>query len=122
MSKKHSLIKSFVFAVEGITNALKNERNFVIQIMIGILATTLALFLRMSAVEVSIIILASSVVLILELLNTSLEQIVNLASPEITPQAKIAKDAAAGVVLLASAASVLIGLFLFVPKIITYLN
>jgi diacylglycerol kinase len=54
----------------------------------------------------------------LELINTSIEEIVNIVSPEIKPEAKIAKDVAAASVLIASIASVLIAAFLFLPKII----
>ena len=118
MSLKHPIIKSFPFAIEGIKAALKNEPNFRIHTIIAILALALGIYLKLTPIEFSILILTISFVIILELINTTLEALVDLVSPDIVPQAKIAKDVAAGAVLVSAIISVIIGVLLFIPKII----
>lgn len=118
METKHSLLKSFGFAFEGIKTEFKKGRNFRIQILIGILALILGCILKISATEWFDLIIVIASVLILELINTAVESIVDMISPEIQPKAKIAKDVSAGAVLLASLASVAVGALIFIPKIL----
>ena len=118
MKKKHSLFKSFKFAFEGIGTEFKKGRNFRIQILAGILALTLGAVLKISSAEWFDLIIVIASVLILELMNTAVEAIVDLISPEIQPKAKIAKDVSAGAVLVASLASVAVGALIFLPKIL----
>ena len=117
MSKKYSLSKSFACAFEGLAIAFKNEPNFRIQAVIAILSLFLAIALKFSWLEMSILILTAGTVLILELINTALEALVDLVSEEIKPKAKIAKDISAAAVLLSAILSVVIGIFLFLPKL-----
>ena len=121
MSKKYSRIKSFKFAFEGLGEALKNEPNFIIQLFIGVLAITLGVFFKFNPFEWLILILTISLVLILELINTSLEAIVDLVSEDIKDKAKMAKDVSAAAVLIASIMSIAVGVFLFLPKILDLL-
>lgn len=116
--QKHSLFKSFKFAFDGLKTAFSNGRNFKIQLLLMTIGIALALILDFSSIEWAILIVIVALVLILEIVNTSLESIVNLVSPDIHPEAKIAKDMAASAVLMASIASLLIGALLFLPKII----
>ena len=116
MGKPHSLIKSFQFAFEGIKTAITSGRNFRIQLTLGFLASILAFILNFSPTEWTILVITIASVLILELINTALESIVDIVSPEIRPEAKIAKDIAAASVLMASLASLLVAAFLFLPK------
>lgn len=118
MSKRYSRIKSFKFAFSGIKEAIKNEPNFMVQVAIAIIAVFMAIFLKLNHIEWLVLLLTISIVLILELVNTSLEAIVDLVSPEIKERAKVAKDVAAAAVLLSSISSVVIGGFLFLPKIL----
>ena len=118
MESKHSLLKSFEFAFQGISTEFKKGRNFRIQILLGVLSIVLAYFLKFTSDEWAILAITISAVLILELINTAIEEIVNIVSPEIKPEAKIAKDVAAASVLVASIAAVVIAAFLFLPKII----
>jgi diacylglycerol kinase len=117
MSKKHSLSKSFAYAFEGLAAAFKNEPNFRIQAIIAILSLFLAIILRFSPTEMSILILTIGFVLVLELINTTLEALVDLVSPEIKDKAKLAKDISAAAVLLSTILSVVVGVFLFLPKL-----
>lgn len=121
MKSRHGLYKSFIFAFDGLSLAFRKGRNFRIQIGIAILAVLLGLILKINPSEWLIIIILVACVLILELINTSLEAITDIVSPEISPKAKIAKDVAAAAVLIASIASVLAGTILFLPKILLML-
>ena len=121
MSSKNKIIKSFSFAFSGIKEALKNEPNLKIHFFLALLAIVLAYLLKLPMIEWAILILTIGLVLTLELINTSLEAIVNLVSPEIKEGAKIAKDVAAASVLISAAVALLIGAFLFLPKILSLL-
>lgn len=118
MSREYSIFKSFRFAFEGIRAAFKEEPNLRIHFVFAIMALVAALFLGFSAIEWLILAFAISLVLILEFLNTALEALVDLVSPEMKSRAKIAKDVSAATVFLAAALSVVVGLVLFLPKIL----
>jgi diacylglycerol kinase (ATP) len=102
------LSRSFGFAWAGIRYTYNHEPNFRIELAVGIFALLLSLWLKVSPVP---ILLMVALVLSLEILNSAIEALVDLASPDIHPLAKIAKDAAAGAVFLASIIAVLIGLY-----------
>jgi diacylglycerol kinase len=119
MEKSHSLLKSFKFALDGIRTSFIKERNFRIQVAVGILILPLGIALKISVFEWIELILTISLVIILELLNTALESIVDMVSPEIQESAKIAKDTSAAAVLVAAAASVAIGVLIFLPKLLS---
>lgn len=118
MPHKHSIFKSFGFAFQGLAEAVKSGRNFRIQMLLGLISIFMAVVYKLSNYEWLILILSIAAVLILELINTSIESIVDLVSPEIKDKAKVAKDMAAGAVLVASIASIIIGGILFLPKIL----
>ena len=118
MESHHSLFKSFQFAFEGVWVALKKGRNFRIQAGLGLVALTMGFVLKLSSYEFVDLILIISLVLILELLNTAIESIVDLVSPEIRAEAKVAKDVSAAAVLIASIGSMLIAGFIFLPKLL----
>jgi diacylglycerol kinase (ATP) len=105
---KSRLVKSFGFAWAGITYTWNHEPNFRIEIVVGVLAVLLSLWLQVSPVPILIM---AALVLGLEILNSAIEALVDLASPDIHPLAKLAKDAAAGAVFLTSIMAVLVGLF-----------
>jgi diacylglycerol kinase len=112
------LIRSFRYAFEGVGYILRTQRNARIEIIVAIVATLLAAWLGISAVEWAVLILTMVIVVALEWMNTALELVVSLASPEVHPSAKAAKDVAAACVLLAAVASVAIGLLLFAPRLV----
>ena len=86
-------------------------------VSIAILAILLGVVLHISAVEFALIFVAITGVFIAEMFNTAFELCIDLASPDYHPLAKIAKDVAAGAVLLSAMLSIVIGLFVFVPHI-----
>lgn len=117
MSIRHPLPESFGYAFEGLKTAIKNEPNFRFHIVAAVVVMVFGLFLKFSAWELAVLTLTIGFVLILELINTTLEALVNLVSPEIQKQAKIAKDVSAAAVLVAAILAAIVGLFLFLPKI-----
>lgn len=112
------LLRSFAYALEGLAYILRTQRNARIEIAIAIAAVLLAAWLGITAIEWAVLALTVVIVLGLEWMNTALELAVSLASPERHPWAKAAKDVAAACVLLAAVASVVIGLLLFLPRIL----
>jgi diacylglycerol kinase len=109
------IVRSFYFAFAGLWFLFRTQRNARIELAIGVGACAMGAWLHITRVEWAIVIFTIALVLILEGLNTAVECAIDLASPEIHPKAKVAKDLAAGMVLLASIASVLVGLLIFGP-------
>lgn len=120
MGSNRSILNSFSFAFDGIKEALKEEPNFRVHILIGALALVLAFFLGFSGVEWIILLFTIFFVLSLELINTAIEDTVNLISREVSKEAKVAKDVMAAAVLLGAIFAVVVGLFLFLPKLIVF--
>ena len=118
MSLEHPVIKSFPLAIEGLKTAMKNEPNFRVHILIGFLVLLSGVILQFNQIELAILTLTIGIVIILELVNTMLEAVVDLVSPEVKKEAKLAKDVAAGSVLIAAIIAVVIGTLLFLPKLI----
>lgn len=110
---------SFAYAWAGIRFAWKSQRNFRLEVYIGALALGLALWLQVNLVLVLLLI---ALVLGLELLNTALEAVVDLVSPNYHPLAKAAKDVAAAGVLVVSGIAALIGFILFLPPLVSRLG
>ena len=94
--------KGFNYAFSGIISAIKTEPNIIIEMIIGIIALLLGVYLKISPLEFVIVILTVGLVISMELINTSIEYTVDMAMPEVHPLAKSAKDVAAGAVLFAS--------------------
>jgi diacylglycerol kinase (ATP) len=110
---------SFKYAAAGVTYAYNTQRNFRIHCVMGTFAITIGAMLQLSSVEMAVICITSGLVLTLELLNTAIESVVDLTVGQTYHElAKIAKDCAAGAVLISAFASVLVGMCLVIPKII----
>ena len=113
-----NVLKSFKYAFSGISYTLKTSRNFKIQLIFAITSLMIGFLLQISLNNYLILIATIMSVLILEILNTSIESIVDLVvKKEFSSLAKISKDTSAGAVLLASINSVIIAVYIFVPKI-----
>ena len=113
-----NLLKSFKYAFSGISYVLKTSRNFKIQLIFAVTSLMIGFLLQISQSNYVILISAIMYVLILEIFNTSIESIVDLVvKKEFNSLAKISKDTSAGAVLLASINSVIIAVYIFVPKI-----
>jgi diacylglycerol kinase len=112
-----SLLRSFGFALEGVSYLIRTQRSAQIEIAIGAVVLALAAWLRIAALEWAILVLAMALVLALEALNTAIELTVTLASPERHPLAKAAKDVSAAMVLIAALASIIVGLVILGPRL-----
>ena len=108
--------------LEGINFVITNESNFKKEIVIGIIALLLSYILKISRIEFIIILIMISLVLTSEIINTSIEKVVDLYTKDYNNLAKIAKDVSAGSVLVMSIFSLLVGAIIFLPKIINVLG
>ncbi len=122
MGLRHTTVKSFRYAFQGLNTAVRNEPNFRIHIVMAILALMVGYFLKLTSIEWLFLTFTIFYVLTFELLNTVLETMVDLVSPEISPSAKIAKDVSAACVLLGAFMSIIVGASLFIPKIVLLLK
>lgn len=118
MHKNHPLAESIGYALEGLKFAFMEGRNFKIQLGFAILISILGFVLKISTNEWLTLILIITLVLILELVNTAIESVVDMVSLKFHPLAKIAKDVTAGAVLVASIGSIIIGFLIFLPKLL----
>ena len=112
-----SVFRSFYFAFAGLAYLLRTQRNARIHIVTGAAACGLAAWLHISRAEWAVLVFTIALVLILEGLNTSIELAIDLASPNIHPFAKAAKDLAAGMVLIGAIASVAVGGLILGPPL-----
>jgi diacylglycerol kinase len=110
-------VAGFSYAFSGLWYALRTQRNARIHAVIALLAIILGILLHISPTEFALVFVAITGVFITEMFNTVLEICVDLASPEYHPLAKIAKDVAAGAVLVNAMLAVIIGLFVFGPHL-----
>ena len=112
------LSSSFKYAAQGIRYAIVSQRNFRIHVVIGCAAFVLGLWLKLPSYNLAILVLTIAAVLVLELINTAIEAVVDLSiGRRFNPLARIAKDCAAAAVLVASSSSLIIASLLIVPSL-----
>jgi len=117
-NRKH--IDSFKDAWAGILWAIKTQPNFRIHIILSVLALGAGWYLGISSVEMAIIVFTIILGLTGEMINTSLESMTDLITTQYHENAKIAKDVAAGMMLITAIGAVLVAMFIFVPYIQQY--
>lgn len=115
------LLYSFGYAFAGIWSMLRYQRNAQIHVLITTVVVIFGILLRLRVDEWIVLLLCVALVLSLEAMNTALEAVVDLASPQYHPLAKQAKDIAAGAVLIAAICAAIIGCIVFVPKLLALL-
>ncbi len=120
-SEWEKFIAGFGYAFQGLWYALRTQRNIRVHLAVALIIIIASIILRISAVEFAMIFVAITGVFIAEMFNTVMELCIDLASPEYHPLAKIAKDVAAGAVLLNAILSVIIGLFVLGPHLWTFI-
>lgn len=108
--------------LDGISYVTKNEKNFKREIALGIIALILSYILKIDKIEFIIILTMICLVLTAEIINTAIERTVDLVTKEYHELARIAKDVSAGSVLVTSIFALIIGIIIFMPKIITLLG
>lgn len=118
--------KNFIDALKNSTNGIKyifkNERNFRIQLVCAVIAIIVGVLLKLSFNQLAIIALVIFLVLLTEFLNTVIEVIVDMYTEEYNEKAKIAKDVSAGAVTLMATCSVIIGIIMYLPAFLNYIN
>lgn len=114
------LIRSFSFAIYGIRTAITQERNMRIHLSISLIVVIFGLIFSISAVEWIFILLTIGGMISLEIINTAIERLVDLVTPDFHPLAKQAKDLAAGAVFSFAIISVIIGMIIFGPYIFRF--
>ncbi|MDJ0728162.1 MAG: diacylglycerol kinase family protein [Prochloraceae cyanobacterium] len=118
----HSLLASFKYAWAGIRYTFTTQRNFRIHTTVAIVVLILGIYLKIEALEMAIVTLTCAMVMILELLNTALESLVDLTVKQTYHElAKIAKDCAAGAVLVSASAAVIVAAFILLPPLLDLL-
>ena len=113
-----SRILSFGHAFAGMGYVLKTQKNAYIHTFATISVILIALWLQISSISFAILILTIGIVWMAEFINTSLEAVVDLASPEKHPLAKVGKDVGAAAVLIAALSSVIIGIIILGPALL----
>ncbi len=106
-------LKSLRVALNGIKYAIRSQRNIRIQLFVGAMVIITASIFRVSVIEWCLLLFCIALVVGLELINTAIEELVNLVHPEWSEKAGRIKDIAAGAVTLASLFSIVIGLLIF---------
>ncbi|NMB45197.1 MAG: phosphatase PAP2 family protein [Firmicutes bacterium] len=115
--RARTLLESFNYALAGWFYAIRTQRNMRIHCLTAVLVFLLGYVLHLSSVELAVLILTAGLVIMAEMLNTAIEVVVDLITQEYHPLAKIAKNVAAGSVLVTALAAMAIGFLLFFDKI-----
>lgn len=118
MLKHRQLFQSFGYAFAGLWYALKYNQNLRIHFFMAVLVAIISVFLEINGFEMGILGVIILLVIASEMINTSIEQMVDLITLEHRKEAKIAKDVAAGMVLVTTMGSVIVGILIFVPHIV----
>ena len=113
---------SFTYPIKGLKYAYRNEQNIVVDVGIALIVILAGFIFNVSVSEWALLALTIGLVIALELVNTSIEAVVDLVTEEYHPLAKVAKDTSAAAVFVFSIAAALVGLIIFVPKIIDLLK
>ena len=112
----------FKYAGEGLLHAIRTQRNFRIHLMATLLVVIMGTWLRLPATSWAILALTIGMVLVTEMMNTAAEALVDLASPDYHPLAKLVKDVAAGAVLVIALSAVIVGLIILGPPLLARLG
>ena len=116
-------LKSFKFSFEGMRYAFYHEQNLIVMFFVAIIAIVLGLVLHVNYVETLVIIILIGVVMSLEMINTAIEAVVDLHDGNKKSKfGKVAQDSASGAVAFMSVIALIVGLMIFVPKIIDLLK
>lgn len=111
-------INSFKYPIKGLRYAYRNEQNLAVDVGVALIVIIAGFLFRINVTEWAILILTVGLVISCELVNTAIEAVVDLVTEEYHPLAKVAKDTAAAAVFVFAIISVVIGLIIFLPKVI----
>jgi diacylglycerol kinase (ATP) len=111
-----SILESFNYAIEGVIHVLRTQRNMRIHFAVAVAVIVISVAVGVSKIELIVLLLSIAFVLIAEMINTAIEGTIDAATTEFDPMAKLAKDIAAGAVLIASVNAVAVGYLVFAGK------
>lgn len=117
-----TFLRSVMFALGGVKQFFSHDRNGKIQTVIGITAIALGFAVSLSSFQWLLVLFCIGLVISLEMINSAIEKYCDLVTTDFHPGIKIIKDVAAGAVLIASLMSLVIGLFIFIPALVKFLN
>jgi len=120
--KKRTFLDSVKNCLDGISYTISHENNFKREIILGIIAVILSIVLKINILEWVVVILLICFVLVCELINTALEKTVDLYTKEYNETARIVKDVAGASVFVVCVFAAIIGLIIFLPKIIIFIK
>ncbi len=112
-------IHSFEYPVKGLKYAYRNEQNLAVDVGISIIVLIASVIFKLSLVEWVVVVFTIGAVLSLELINTAIEAVVDLVTEEYHPLAKVAKDTSAAAVFVIAIVAAIVGIIIFLPKIIS---
>jgi len=115
--RQHTI--SIKHALDGVVYTFRTQPNFQIHSIFAILAITASIYFQVSTAELAVILFIIGLVLVAEMINTSIESVVDLATEQFHEKAKIAKDVSAGMVLITATVAVFVGIVIFLPHIIS---
>ena len=116
MRLRPSVIESFNFAIEGVIHVLRTQRNMRLHFAAAVGVIVVAVAVGVSKIELSVLLISIAFVLVAEMINTAIEGTIDAATTSFDPMAKLAKDIAAGAVLIASVNAVAVGYLVFAGK------
>lgn len=114
---RKKLRHSFKYAINGIKLCFDNEQNMLVHFSVATMVIICGIIFKLSKIEWIICLLLIGIVFMMELLNTAIENVCDLVTNEENKYVKVAKDTAAGSVLVISIVSAIIGLMIFIPKL-----
>lgn len=118
MTYAKKLVKSFGYAGEGLIYALKHNQNLRIHFITALFVIVLSVLFNISPFEMGILGVMIVLVISAEMINSAIEQMVDLITKEHRQEAKVAKDVAAGMVLVTAMGSVIVGILIFLPHVL----
>ena len=116
MRLRSSVIESFNFAIEGVIHVLRTQRNMRLHFAAAVAVIVVAVAVGVSKIELSVLLISIAFVLVAEMINTAIEGTIDAATTSFDPMAKLAKDIAAGAVLIASVNALAVGYLVFAGK------
>ncbi len=109
---------SFTYPIKGLRYAYRNEQNLAVDVGVALLVTIAGFIFKLNLVEWAILALTIGLVISCELINTAIEAVVDLVTEDYHPLAKVAKDTAAAAVFVFAIVAIIVGLIIFLPKVI----
>jgi diacylglycerol kinase (ATP) len=118
MEEVKPVIRSFGYAFEGLFHAVKYNRNLKIHLVVALIVILASIFFNVTVFEKEILGVMIVLVILSEMINTSIEEMVNLITQEHKKEAKVAKDVGAGMILVAALGAAIVGIVVFTPYIL----